>query len=144
MSRYGRGTGSCQLCLGVPILYRMTTTERVPQSPVPSWVTLGDRITKARKIAGLDIKELGEKSGIHRNSLSKYEDDRGPRPRAYMLNSIAMACKVSADWLATGLGHPFDGTDRPPDEGVSGTAWTPLRSISPKRTSPIRRDLAAA
>lgn len=112
----------------------MTTTQRMETaSPSPSWVTLGDRITKARKIAGLDVIELAEKSGIHRNSLSKYENDRGKPPRPYMLKAIAVACKVSYDWLASGQGHPFDGTDRAPDLRVSDSLW----NLTPRRLSAL-------
>ncbi len=103
----------------------MQTPERVPQpSAVPiALETVGDRITKARKIAGLrTILALHKKCLINRNSLGQYEWDE-VNPSKAMVNSIALACRVSPEWLATGYGHPFDGTDRASDLRVSDSLW---------------------
>jgi len=54
-----------------------TTTPRVPQ-----W-TFGERLAKARKDSGLQQSELGEKLGISKSTVAKWETDRG-RPREFM------------------------------------------------------------
>lgn len=67
----------------------MSTTERAPQTSAAAFPrTLGDRLAKARKMAGLTFVQLHEKTGMARNSMPKYEADQTP-------DSVA-------EWMAAG------------------------------------------
>lgn len=57
---------------------------------------IGDAIQQMRKRQGLTLEELGERSGIHQTSISRYE--RGVRePRLKAVQSIADALGVSVE-----------------------------------------------
>lgn len=85
-------------------LGRMTATRH--QTATLDW-TVGDRLRKAREYAGLDRVQLADDIGIARNTVTNYE--HGYRtPRKIVLNAWALRCKVSVDWLETGI-HPGDG-----------------------------------
>lgn len=67
-------------------------------SLVPEF-TLGDRLRKAREIAGLSQAELAAEIGISRNSVVNYESQtkRIPRPS---LVSWALRTHVDLGWLS--------------------------------------------
>lgn len=87
----------------------MTATERVtePSASIPR--TLGDRLEKARKMAGLTYIQLNERTGMARNSMPKYEKDLIP-VRAHTIMTYAMATHTAFglepyqvfDWLVHG------------------------------------------
>lgn len=64
--------------------------------------TLGELIAKGRKEAGLDQKQLAERAGIARNSLSNYETGRSVPPFDVAVR-IALICGVDLDWFATAV-----------------------------------------
>nr|WP_267964128.1 helix-turn-helix transcriptional regulator [Halomonas sp. MCCC 1A11057] len=66
-------------------------------------MTIGERVRRARKYAGLTQKQLAEAVGIRQPTLSDLEKGDS-RSSAYLVQ-IARACKVNADWLATGRGE---------------------------------------
>ena len=64
-------------------------------------MTLGERIALARKRAGLSQEQLGEKLGVSRQAVSKWESDQTNPDVAY----VAQMCRlleVSSDWLLLG------------------------------------------
>ena len=64
-------------------------------------MTLGERIAQARKQAGLSQEQLGEKLGVSRQAVSKWEGDQTNPDVAY----VAQMCRtlgVSSDWLLLG------------------------------------------
>lgn len=64
-------------------------------------MTLGERIAIARKQAGLSQEQLGEKLGVSRQAVSKWESDQANPDVAY----VAEMCRlfgVSSDWLLLG------------------------------------------
>ena len=64
-------------------------------------MTLGERIALARKQAGLSQEQLGERLGVSRQAVSKWESDQNNPDVAY----IAELCRlfgVSSDWLLLG------------------------------------------
>lgn len=64
-------------------------------------MTLGDRIALARKQAGLSQEQLGEKLGVSRQAVSKWESSQTNPDVAY----VAQMCRlleVSSDWLLLG------------------------------------------
>jgi len=64
-------------------------------------MSLGERIALARKQAGLSQEQLGEKLGVSRQAVSKWESDQANPDVAY----VAQMCRllgVSSDWLLLG------------------------------------------
>ncbi|MDW0357691.1 XRE family transcriptional regulator [Halomonas venusta] len=66
-------------------------------------MTIGDRVKRARKHAGLNQRDLAKAIGITQPSLSELE--RGESRSSAYLIQIASACGVNASWLATGEGE---------------------------------------
>ncbi|MGO5022574.1 helix-turn-helix domain-containing protein [Lawsonibacter sp. LCP25S3_G6] len=65
-------------------------------------MTLGERIAQARKQAGLSQEQLGEKLGVSRQAISKWESGQTNPDVAY----VAELCRlfgISSDWLLLGL-----------------------------------------
>lgn len=85
---------------------------------VPPW-TLADRLTKARRIAGLTQDDMAERIGLSRQSIAKFEVGK-PVRLAYVV-AWADTCQVPLDWLRYGLGDwneprvppPYPGSDQP-------------------------------
>ena len=63
---------------------------------------LGDRIGKARRRCGLSGAELARRIGIERQHLSALEKSRIPNPGVLLVEKIAEALNVSADYLLSG------------------------------------------
>ena len=64
-------------------------------------MSLGERIALARKQAGLSQEQLGEKLGVSRQAVSKWESSQTNPDVAY----VAQMCRllgVSSDWLLLG------------------------------------------
>ena len=64
-------------------------------------MTLGERVALARKQAGLSQEQLGDKLGVSRQAVSKWESDQTNPDVAY----VARMCRllgVSSDWLLLG------------------------------------------
>lgn len=73
-------------------------------SPISSLdMTIGDRVKRARKHAGLNQRDLAKAIGITQPSLSELE--RGESRSSAYLIQIAAACGIDATWLATGQGE---------------------------------------
>jgi transcriptional regulator with XRE-family HTH domain len=64
---------------------------------IPEW-SLGDRLSKSRRAAGLSSTDLQEYLGVTRNTISNYERDRIV-PRLSVLRLWAMRCGVPLEWL---------------------------------------------
>lgn len=75
--------------------------------------TLGDRLTRARKHAGIHKQDLADIIGIGRNSVGRYEADESTPSRPVII-SWALATGVDPDWLG---GHEV-----PPHRGRRRTA----------------------
>jgi transcriptional regulator with XRE-family HTH domain len=63
--------------------------------------SIGERVRKARLDAGLTQIALSELVEIEQSHLSKIERDAA-EPRATVLGKIAIACRVTSDWLLFG------------------------------------------
>lgn len=70
---------------------------------IPKW-SVGDRLSKSRRAAGIGSREMCEFLGIHRNSLNAYEHDRSRAPLA-ILRLWAIRTEVPLAWLQ-GEGDP--------------------------------------
>lgn len=65
---------------------------------IPQW-TAGDRVTKAREVAGFSVQALADQLGVHRNTLSNWENDRIEVPRTALI-AISALTEVDLWWLA--------------------------------------------
>lgn len=61
-------------------------------------LTFGERLAKARRLAGLTQTELADKLGIGRRSISRYEDDTVPPNRAICI-AWSVITEVPVWWL---------------------------------------------
>lgn len=78
-------------------------------------MTIGERVKKARMYARLSQAELGKRVGVTQQALGRLENNQADTTRALAL--IAVECKVSPRWLATGQGDMLDGSQ--PTEAVA-------------------------
>lgn len=67
--------------------------------------TLGERICKARDIAGLSTAQLARRLGIKTSTMHSWESDRS-EPRSNKLILLAGILNVSPTWLLVGRGSP--------------------------------------
>ena len=67
---------------------------------------IGERIKKLRKSLDLTQQEFSERIGIKRNTIAKYETDRG-EPIDAVISLICREFNVSETWLRTGAGEMF-------------------------------------
>ena len=74
-------------------------------------MTLGERIALVRKNAGLSQEQLGEKLGVSRQAVSKWESDQTNPDVAYVAQMCRLL-KVSSDWLLLGEEREADGAPR--------------------------------
>jgi hypothetical protein len=65
---------------------------------IPEW-TMGDRLGKARRAAGLTRDQLAAELGTHRNTLRSYETDRVGRLNLSLIRLWALRCGVPLLWL---------------------------------------------
>ena len=61
-------------------------------------MTLGEKLKKARKQAGLSQEQLSEKLGVSRSAVAKWEADNGI-PDVYNLKAISGLLNVTVDYL---------------------------------------------
>lgn len=73
----------------------MSAAEPLTSDPV--W-TLGERIRKARNVAGLEQTDIAAACGVARSTVAHWETGRS-EPRASHLTQIARATGVSVGWL---------------------------------------------
>ena len=69
---------------------------RIPQ------FTMGDRLRKAREMAGVESGEFADQIGVSRNTVTNYERDK-VAPRKIVLNAWALRTGVPLSWLQTGI-----------------------------------------
>ena len=75
-------------------------------------MTLGERIALARKKAGLSQEQLGDRLGVSRQAVSKWESSQANPDVAYVAE-LCRICGVSCDWLLLGGGGGPGGAPRP-------------------------------
>lgn len=97
--------------------------------------TRGDRLRKARELAGYDRQQFAALIGIHRESLAKYESDR-QAPRPPVLSAWALATGVDLAWLRDGTTTRPAGPDvSEPPAGIEPATYSLLVGVSRKRRS---------
>lgn len=65
-------------------------------------MTVGARIALARKVCGLEQRQLAERLGVSRQSVSTWERDRAALPFAVAV-AVARLTGQSLEWLAEGV-----------------------------------------
>jgi transcriptional regulator with XRE-family HTH domain len=85
----------------------MTTTQS------PAW-TLGDRLRKARRTAGLSVDVMAHELGVTDRTVQNYESDRTPPKRSALL-AYAQLTGVPLWWL--------EGDDPPGDTVTLREHW---------------------
>ena len=78
----------------------MSTSTAEPVT-LPEW-TLGDRIWKARRTAGMEQSDLADACGVSRALVSMWERDQS-EPRVSQLEAVADLTGIDFGWLA-GMG----------------------------------------
>lgn len=64
---------------------------------IPQW-TLGDRLAKARDVAGLSTYAIAELLGVSRNTVTNWETG-STNPKRYAVEAWARATGVDVAWL---------------------------------------------
>lgn len=95
---------------------------------------LKDRIALARKQAGLSQEQLGEKLGVSRQAVSKWESGQANPDVAYV-TEMCRLFGVSSDWLLMGLDEGDQGS--PAACPGCGGIVTPLDRFCPKCGQPL-------
>ena len=75
-------------------------------------MTLGERIALARKKAGLSQEQLGDRLGVSRQAVSKWESSQANPDVAYVAE-LCRICGVSCDWLLLGEEGAREAPPRP-------------------------------
>lgn len=94
------------------------------------------RIKSARKHAGLTQAELASRVGVTQASISDLE--RGKSASSTFTATLAKACRVSAEWLATGEGQMFSDSlesDVPSNTPLSFSMDTTHENVTPSQES---------
>ena len=99
-------------------------------------MTLGERITLARKKAGLSQEQLGDRLGVSRQAVSKWESSQANPDVAYVAE-LCRICGVSCDWLLLG---EEGAREAPPARcGSCGAIVTGLDRYCPQCGHPLRK-----
>lgn len=94
----------------------------VAEVVIPEW-TLGDRLAKARKGAGIKQQDLADYLGVSIGSISGWENDER-QPRIGMVRQWAIRCSVPFEWLRFGHESPLVAGGSVTDESWSAcTRW---------------------
>ena len=65
-------------------------------------LTLGWRIQMAMDHGGVKQKDVMERFEVSRDTVSRWGRDIGAPPKKFILNEIAVMCRVPARWLIDG------------------------------------------
>lgn len=74
-------------------------------------MSFSERLRIARERAGMSQDALAAAAGVTPKTIQRYEG--GGEPRLDNVTKIANVLECSIDWLATGEGHPLDGSEDP-------------------------------
>lgn len=104
-------------------------------------LTLGWRIQMALDEGDLKHKDLCSKFEVSRETVSRWCRDIGPAPKKFILNEIAVMCRVSPRWL-------IEGPPKMPPPGGNGghlgeSNPRPIHYLDSKR-KPIKQLFTAA
>ncbi len=89
--------------------HNVATMEPMQQRGFIPEFDLSDRLRKARKTTGLDIREFAEKTGISKATVTNAESGKN-KPFKNTIKIWALATGVDYEWL-------LNGTTPPPEDG---------------------------
>lgn len=92
----------------------MADTHPVTFNRVPETANFGDRLTHARKAAGLSEADVARRLGVKTKTIRAWEAEE-TAPRANRLSILCGMLNVSLVWLMSGLG---DGHGAEPSDAV--------------------------
>lgn len=118
----------CRTCANTVLM-----TEQVDYAKEPE-LTLGWRIQIALDEGKLQHTDLMEKFEVSRGTVSRWCRDVGAPPKKFVLNEIAVMCRVSPRWLIDGPSRD----NRPPDGDPSHLGESNSRPIHYLRTRMTR------
>jgi transcriptional regulator with XRE-family HTH domain len=73
-----------------------------PDEAIPEW-TLGWRLNRALKHAGISAADMAADLGISRATVSRWINDHGAPPRVGYVKLWALRTGVSTEWLLEGV-----------------------------------------
>lgn len=80
-------------------------------------MSIGARVRQVRQIAGLTLRDFGDRIGLTASTLSSLENGKS-NASTQALRSIAREFNVSEDWLRTGEGDMAQPPDRSAELGA--------------------------
>lgn len=98
------------------------------EQAAPVW-TLGERMWKARKDAGLEQSDVAKVLGVSRALVSRWERDASD-PGTRKLQAFAELTGVPAAWLVSAIGYKSEDAGEPPDlRLLAGSGRGPGRGL---------------
>ena len=94
----------------------------------PAW-TLGDRLAKARRSAGITTRDMAARLRVARQTVSNYEHDITRVPHAVVMVDADLT-GVDETWLSEGDTLPFEGAL--PRQNPLRPATRPVLGYAPK------------
>lgn len=111
--------------LCVPCVYVILRLMALPVAALaPVW-TLGDKLAKARRFAGLEQADMAMALNVSRALVSKFERDQS-EPRISQLRQWAKVTGVSEEWLLSSGYIPVTGVHMPSEQGE---LWDPALAV---------------
>ncbi len=68
------------------------------EAPINLEWTLGDRLHKSRKVAGISVEQMAQHLGVSRNTITNWEKDE-PRPKRHVVLAWADVTGAPIEWL---------------------------------------------
>lgn len=102
----------------------------IASTKVPEW-TLGDRLTKAMRQAGLSVADMAAKLGVSRNTITNYCHDKVTVTTATII-AWSLITQVPREWLEKGEGSL---RPTPPDDGGVGIQDDALAKLTAMKRS---------
>jgi transcriptional regulator with XRE-family HTH domain len=84
--------------------------------------TLGDRLAKSRKVAGLTADGIADELGVSRNTVTNWETG-ATRPKRQTLIAWAQITGAPLEWLVEGDTRPLGDADQFTDVGTRASGW---------------------
>lgn len=81
----------------VATCYKLVQTDDMSNTVIPVW-TLGDRLAKAREMAGISVQAMADQLKVARTTISNWEHDRVEVSRSVVI-AYGLITGVPSEWL---------------------------------------------
>jgi HTH-type transcriptional regulator, cell division transcriptional repressor len=106
---------------------------------IPDFDTIGGRLSRARDVSGMSVKQLALRLGVKTSTIKAWESDRS-QPGAHRLNTLCGLLGVSVSWVLHGVGTaPVEAEDEDEDMKALGSQLDRLRQLHSETGNLIRR-----